>query len=392
VTGSEGWKLSEQGGQADAVPLWREALTLSRQIGDRAKEGWALYFLAAARQSFWSQFLDEALKIAHETGEERLEGVVLLEQGALQLESSYRYSDPDSLLRTKTLLERALTLVRRAGYSKEETRALRHLGRVYFSLGELQRAIPFYREALSRAEKGGFISEMVDTVSQFAEVIVRIGDYPRAIEIRRGLYEYWREAGDLKSAGHALGEIARLYSSLGNAQRAASLFERAVALLLEAGAKKEANRYLGELGFEYARLRQWQKAEPYLLAADRVRRGTALIFQGKYKEAVALLEKAEEREKTDRDLRFGRSVALAVAHDFLGQRDLARKYYLLAQACTREPLQPPAVYAVGALDGDDRVRFEAHLAEGCEGCAAIVRALAHLGEQAQCAPAPAKAP
>ncbi len=32
-----------------------------------------------------------------------------------------------------------------------------------------------------------------------------------------------------------------------------------------------------------------------------------------------------------------------------------------------------AVYAVGALDGDDGARFEAHLAEGCERCETIVR-------------------
>src|SRR3954454_19026974 len=32
-----------------------------------------------------------------------------------------------------------------------------------------------------------------------------------------------------------------------------------------------------------------------------------------------------------------------------------------------------AVYAVGALDGDDLARFEAHLAEGCDGCETVVR-------------------
>jgi anti-sigma-K factor RskA len=32
-----------------------------------------------------------------------------------------------------------------------------------------------------------------------------------------------------------------------------------------------------------------------------------------------------------------------------------------------------AVYAVGALDGDDLAQFEAHLAEGCQRCEAIVR-------------------
>ncbi len=32
-----------------------------------------------------------------------------------------------------------------------------------------------------------------------------------------------------------------------------------------------------------------------------------------------------------------------------------------------------AVYVVGALDGDDLARFEAHLAEGCDRCAAAVR-------------------
>src|SRR5438093_4113600 len=32
-----------------------------------------------------------------------------------------------------------------------------------------------------------------------------------------------------------------------------------------------------------------------------------------------------------------------------------------------------AVYAVDALDGEDRVRFEAHLAAGCADCAAMLR-------------------
>ena len=44
------------------------------------------------------------------------------------------------------------------------------------------------------------------------------------------------------------------------------------------------------------------------------------------------------------------------------------------------------VYAVGALDGDDLVRFQAHLREGCATCEAVVReseeALAALGREA----------
>ena len=41
---------------------------------------------------------------------------------------------------------------------------------------------------------------------------------------------------------------------------------------------------------------------------------------------------------------------------------------------THEPFETLApVYAVGALDGDDLVRFEAHLREGCPACEAAVR-------------------
>ena len=41
---------------------------------------------------------------------------------------------------------------------------------------------------------------------------------------------------------------------------------------------------------------------------------------------------------------------------------------------THEPFETLApVYAVGALDGDDLVRFEAHLREGCAACEAVVR-------------------
>ena len=41
---------------------------------------------------------------------------------------------------------------------------------------------------------------------------------------------------------------------------------------------------------------------------------------------------------------------------------------------SHEPFDTLApVYAVGALDGDDLVRFEAHLREGCSTCEAALR-------------------
>ena len=54
---------------------------------------------------------------------------------------------------------------------------------------------------------------------------------------------------------------------------------------------------------------------------------------------------------------------------------------------SHEPFDTLApVYAVGALDGDDLVRFEAHLREGCPTCEAVLReseeALAALGREA----------
>jgi anti-sigma-K factor RskA len=51
------------------------------------------------------------------------------------------------------------------------------------------------------------------------------------------------------------------------------------------------------------------------------------------------------------------------------------------------------VYAIGALDGDDLVRFDAHLREGCETCETVLResaeALAALGRDAMPAIPPA---
>jgi anti-sigma-K factor RskA len=46
-----------------------------------------------------------------------------------------------------------------------------------------------------------------------------------------------------------------------------------------------------------------------------------------------------------------------------------------------------AIYAVGALDGDDLARFQAHLAGGCERCAAFVR---NAGAQPPAVPSPAE--
>jgi len=63
---------------------------------------------------------------------------------------------------------------------------------------------------------------------------------------------------------------------------------------------------------------------------------------------------------------------------------------------THEPLFDTLapVYAVGALDGEDLVRFEAHLRDGCEECEAVLRASAEafvaLGKEATPALPPAE--
>lgn len=329
----DGNLLYARGDKSNAVSRWREALGIYRAVGERGGEGWALYSLASARESFFTQFLEESLRIAHEIKDARLEGKVLLEQAAYRLDGANRYKDPNEFLRLKTLLDRALMLLRGAGYRREGVEAFTLLGRVHFGLGELRRAIQLYVEAMEGAEKGGFVLEMVAAVTHLADVYVRMGNYRQAIEIQKILYEFWtKEQIDLKKAGHALAEMARAYASLGNPRGAVSLYDQALSLFQKAGAKEEAKRYAGELGYEYAVLGQWQKADLYLKGADRVRQATALIFRGKYQEAVSLLEKPQEEERRDSDLRFGRFVALAAAYDYGGRRDLAYKNYKEAVA------------------------------------------------------------
>jgi anti-sigma-K factor RskA len=51
-----------------------------------------------------------------------------------------------------------------------------------------------------------------------------------------------------------------------------------------------------------------------------------------------------------------------------------------------------AVYAVGALDGDDLVRFETHLAEGCRRCADLLRASGEVLQEMALAQAPVTPP
>lgn len=324
----EGNQLYGKRDKTNAVSRWREALGIYRALGERRGEGWALYSLALAREGFFIQFLEESLRIASEIKDAGLEGKVLLEQAAYRLDGANAYRDPNDLLRLKSFLERSLKLLREAGYGKEEVQALTYLGRVHFGLGELRTAVRLYLEAMDRAEKGTFEVEGITAGTHLADVATRTGDYRRAIEIQRIVYGFWAEERlDWNKAGLTLAEMARSYASLGNSRAAVSLYEKALPLLQKAGAKEEANRYAGELGYEYAVLNQWQKAEPYLKGADRVRRATALIFRGKYQEAASLLEKPEEAEKWDSNLRFGRAVALAVAYDYGGRRELAQKYY-----------------------------------------------------------------
>ena len=163
-----------------AIEYYKQALKISREIGDRRGEGVDLGNLGSAYSHLGEprkaiEYYEQSLKISRETGDRKGEGNHL---GNLGL----AYSDLGEPRKAIEYYEQALKISREIGDRMGEGADLGNLGLAYSDLGEPRKAIEYYEQALRVSQEIGDRRGEGNHLGNLGITFYRLGRRQEAIE------------------------------------------------------------------------------------------------------------------------------------------------------------------------------------------------------------------
>ena len=211
---------------------------------------------------------------------------------------------------------------------------LDRLGRAYYSLGQVERAIEFFEETLAIARETSDRRGEGYRLGNLGVAYRALGQFERAIKLQEEALTITRETNDRWREGIWLGDIGVGYRDMGDARQAIGCFEQALAIAREIGDRAGEARYLNNLGVAYRILGQVERAIKFhkqALAIAReigYRRGESyqLLELGRALLAIGSLPEARRRctESLALDvLATSYQATLALGIVLLRQRDAA---------------------------------------------------------------------
>jgi tetratricopeptide (TPR) repeat protein len=171
----EGW-----GRHVVAEDYFTQALRLTRQTGDRIREGFAL--AALGRNALYQgdleragAVLDQALSLSQEITSQESAAMALRGQSLLA-----HYLGGDQ--RARRCAREALAIDQRVGLRRKERMALRLLGHALHGLGELPAALLAYQRVAELDQALSFAHLRAETATDLARVALAQGDIAQAME------------------------------------------------------------------------------------------------------------------------------------------------------------------------------------------------------------------
>jgi CHAT domain-containing protein/Tfp pilus assembly protein PilF len=216
------------GEKQKALDYYRQALPISRQVGDRFGEATTLN------------------NIGHV------------------------YDDLGERHKALDYCNQALPIIRQVGDRFGEAAIINNIGHVYDELGEKQKALDYYNEALQITDQVGARSVQAGTLNNIGYVYSSLGEEQRALDYYHHALPILRQVGDRSGEATTLNNIGYVYSSLGQKQKALDCFNQALPIILEVGDRSAEATTLNNIGVAYESLEERQKALEYYGKALRI--------------------------------------------------------------------------------------------------------------------------
>lgn len=203
---------------AEAVRLWKLALTAYLQIDDK---------LAAA------------------TTLKNLSAVYLAQRDYPQAIDS---------------LQQYLSLIQKLGYSQEQAAVLTSLGDIYANQGSYSKAISYYQQALSLAQEQVNRPQEGIILGNLAIAYKTLGNYVLAIQMNQQAIEILQEVKNPQNEGLVWNNLGNTYEALGDYDNAIAAYEKSLAIARQLNNKAGEAVSLNNLGGIYANQGKYEEA------------------------------------------------------------------------------------------------------------------------------------
>ncbi len=247
---------------SEATNFYQQSLTIARETGDREGEGTALGSLGNTyrRLGNYAQAIEshqQHLTIAREIGDRRGEGIALGSLGSV-------YYTLDNYAQAIEFHHQALVIMRDTDDQRSEGAILGNIGLAYASLGDYAQAIESYQQHLSIAREIGDRQGEGNALGSLGNTYRRLGNYAQAIESHQQRLAIAREIGDRQGEGNALGSLGNAYASLGNYPQAIEFYQHHLAIAREIGDRQGEGIALVNWGHALSKLEQYSESLEHL--------------------------------------------------------------------------------------------------------------------------------
>lgn len=224
--------------------------------------------------------------------------------------------------------------------------ALNNIGLIHWNLGDHEKAVEYYVRSAELFEQLGNKGGLAHTYNNIGLLLSEDGNHDEALRYSRKALNIRQELGDRHGMAATYTNIGLIYEDIGD------LDSMAHYTLLSIPVKEELNDAFGlakslhNLGFCYQNMKQYEKAEEYFrsslevsakLGNDRAVASTlmhlasVIRLNGRPKEAMPFLDRAEELCKRDRDPKLLWKIyeQMAFAYEKLQQFEQATVFYYM---------------------------------------------------------------
>jgi tetratricopeptide (TPR) repeat protein len=211
-----------------AIEYLKQALKISREIGDRLGEGSSLSNLGLAYRNLGEyrkaiEYHEQSLEIRREIGDRLGEGSSLGNLGNA-------YFSLGEYRKAVEYYEQTLEISREIGDRLGEGSSLNNLGLAYHSLDEYRKAIEYYEQSLKIAREIGDRLGEGSSLGNLGNAYDSLGEYRKAIEYHEQHLEISREIGDRLGESNSLNNLGAACNSLGETEKACDLWRKALAI------------------------------------------------------------------------------------------------------------------------------------------------------------------
>ena len=209
--------------------------------------------------------------------------------------------------------KQALAISKEIGDRRGEGNRLGNLGLAFSHFGEVEKAIEYYEQALAISKEIDDRRGEGDHLGNLGVAFSYLGEVEKAIEYYKQALAISKEIGDRRGEGNRLGNLGLAFSHLGEVEKAIKYYEQALAISKEIGYRRGEGNRLGNLGLAFSHFGEVEKAIEY------------------YEQALAISKEIGYRRGEGAHLG---NLGLAFSH--FGEVEKAIEYYEQALAISKE--------------------------------------------------------